>query len=191
MKNKKLQDLIELTSGSPQFRITESNEDNAPIYYFYGQQEIENDLAGIKINDENAKSICTFDDVNILNEGDVVFSLISGRTTMVRSVHQGYLYTQNYVKLEPKEEIDKKYLIYILNESEHIKKQWLMGLQGSAVLKHTVKQLRELELPKLHERDKQQAIGNIYFDQLRLQALKNRAANTERIITLGKLKEVN
>ncbi|MBQ9278591.1 MAG: restriction endonuclease subunit S [Lachnospiraceae bacterium] len=190
MKKRKLEDLIELTSGSPQFRITESTEDNAPIYSFYGQQEIENDLAGIEVNTENAKSICTFDDVNILNEGEVVFSLISGRTALVRSAHQGYLYTQNYVKLVPKEEIDIKYLIYILNESEHIKKQWLMGLQGSAVLKHTVKQLRELELPKLHDLDKQQTIGNIYFCQLRLQALKNRAANTERIITFEKLKEV-
>lgn len=190
MKNKKLQDLIELTSGSPQFRITESSEDNAPVYYFYGQQEIENDLAGIEFNGEDAKSICTFDDVNTLNEGDVVFSLISGRTSLVRSVHQGYLYTQNYVKLEPKEIIDKKYLIYILNESEYIKKQWLMGLQGSAVLKHTVKQLRELELPKLHELDKQKAIGNIYFDQLRLQAIKNRVADAEKIITFEKLKEV-
>lgn len=187
---KKLQDLTEITTGSPQFRIAESIKENALVYYFYGQQEMENDLVGIELNKEDAKTIRTLDRVNTLKEGDVLFSLISGRTTVVKAIHQGYLYTQNYVKLEPGSKLDKQYLVYLLNESDYIKKQWLMGLQGSAVLKHTVKQLRELELPKLHSMEKQKTIGNIYFDQLRLQALKIRVADTEKIITFEKLKEV-
>ncbi|MDO5814648.1 MAG: hypothetical protein Q4Q18_03325 [Methanobrevibacter sp.] len=188
---KKLQDLIQLTSGSPQFRITESLDKDAPSYCFYGQQELENDLVKEQIIAENAKKITTLDSVNTLNEGDVVFSLISGRTTIVGAEHNGYLFTQNYVKLVPQIDIDKKYLVYLLNESNFIKKQWLRELQGSAVLKHTVKQLRELKLPELHSYKKQTVIGNIYFEQLRLQALKKRVADTEKILALEKIRRLN
>lgn len=187
---KKLQDVIQLISGSPQFRIVESHAENSPVYYFYGQQELENDLTGIELNCESAKEISTMDDVSLLKEGDVLFSLISGRTTVVRKVHQGYLYTQNYVKLLPGANIDKKYLVFLLNENDFIRKQWLIGLQGTAVLKYTVKQLRELELPQLPSYEKQKVIGNIYFGQLRLQALKVRVAENERLLVLKKLKEV-
>lgn len=186
----RLGDIIEIVSGSPQFRINESQLEEAPTYVFYGQQEIENDLVGIEVNKENPKTIRTMDNISKLDAGDVLFSLISGKTTIVRDIHRGYLYTQNYVKLLPGNSIDKKYLVYILNESEYIKRQWRIGLQGSFVLKHTVGQLRELELPKLHSYEKQNIIGNIYFDQLRLQGLKNRVADAERILTFEKLKEI-
>ena len=78
-----------------------------------------------------------------------------------------------------------KYLLKILP------KLWSKGLQGSAVLKHTVKQLRELELPKIHSYEKQKIIGDIYFKQLRLQALKMRVADAEKLLTIEKLKGVN
>lgn len=64
------------------------------------------------------------------------------------------------------------------------------GLQGSAVLKHTVKQLRELELPNMHTYDKQKIIGDIYFNQQQLSALRMRVANTEQILLIEKLKGV-
>ena len=91
----------------------------------------------------------------------------------------------------PQERIDGNYLVYLLNESEFIKRQWLKELQGSAVLKHTVKQLRRLELPKLHSCEKQKIIGDIYFKQLRLHALKTRVAELEKVLTIEKLKEVD
>jgi hypothetical protein len=49
--------------------------------------------------------------------------------------------------------------------------------------------LRELELPKLPSIEKQKIIGEVYFNQLRLQALRNRAASTETNIVLEKIKE--
>lgn len=187
----RIKDIITIVTGTPQFRINESEVNNAPTYYFYGQQELENDLVGLELNLESAKVISTMDELSLVKEGDILFSLISGRTTVVGKKHQGYLYTQNYVKLIPKEGVDSKYLVYLLNENESIKKQWSKGLQGSIVLKHTVKQLRELEIPQLHSYDKQKIIGDIYFKQLKLRALKIRVANTERLLILEKLKEVN
>lgn len=185
---KRLESQVEFASGSPQFRIKEVFDDKAPLYTYYGQQDIENDLVGMDSNDSDSKQVRTFDKVNTLCEGDIIFSLISGKSTIVGANHQGYLYTQNYVKLVTNEKIDSKYLVYLLNEDKFIKKQFQMGLQGSQVLKYTLKQMKELELPNLSPIEKQQIIGEIYFNQLRLEALRNRVANLETMIVLEKLR---
>lgn len=185
---KRLDNVVESVTGSPQFRIKEAFEDKAPLYSYYGQPDIEDDLVGIDSNASDSKQVRTFDKLNTLCQGDVVFSLISGRSTIVGAIHQGYLYTQNYVKLVPNEKVDSKYLVYLLNEDKFLKKQFQIGLQGSQVLKYTLKQVKELELPDLPTIDKQRIIGELYFNQLRLQALRNRVANTETTIVLEKLR---
>lgn len=185
----KLSEVAEFVSGSPQFRITEVLDMNAPLYTFYSQPDILNDLIDIVPSNVDNKHVRTRDKVNTLHSGDVVFSLISGTSAIVRKEHDGYLYTQNYVKLIPNEDVDSRYLVYLLNEDKSIKKQFLIGIQGSQVLKYTLKQLKELELPKLPSIEKQQTIGEVYFNQLRLQALRNRAANSEKTILLAKLEE--
>ena len=186
---KKLSEMVEFVSGSPQFRIIEVFDVNAPLYIYYGQSNIDDDLVDIVSSNVDNKQVRTQDKVNTLYTGDVIFSLISGISTIVRKEHEGYLFTQNYVKLIPNENVDSKYLVYLLNEDKFIKKQLLMGLQGSQVLKYTLKQVKELELPELPSIGKQQIIGEVYFNQLRLQALRNRAANSETIILLAKLEE--
>ena len=118
------------------------------------------------------------------------FSLITGIATIVSKEHEGYLYTQNYVKLLPSHNIDSKFLVYLINESKTIKKQFMVGLQGSQVLKYTLKQLKELDMPKIPSVNKQKIIGQVYFNQLRLQALRNRVAELETTIRLAKLEEV-
>lgn len=188
---KRIDNVVKFVSGSPQFRIQEVSDEKAPIYTYYGQSDMEEDLVCINSNSSNSKQVRTFDKVNTLCEGDVVFSLISGRTTIVNANHHGYLYTQNYVKIITKGKIDSKYLVYLLNEDKFIKKQFLMGLQGSQVLKYTLKQLKDLEFPELPTTKKQQIIGDIYFNQLRLEALRHRVANSETAIVLEKLREVN
>ena len=65
----------------------------------------------------------------------------------------------------------------------------MMGLQGSQVLKYTLKQLKELEIPKMPSIDKQRIIGQVYFKQLRLEALKQRAAKLKSTIILANLEE--
>lgn len=186
----KLNDVVEFVSGSPQFRISEVFDVSAPLYTYYGQLDMADDLVDMVSNIDH-KEMRTKDKVNTLYIGDVIFSLISGDATIVRKAHEGYLYTQNYIKLIPNENIDSKYLVYLLNENKSIKKQFLMGLQGSQVLKYTLKQLKELKLPGLPSIEKQQVIGEIYFNQLRLQSLRNRVANSETTILLTKLEEAS
>lgn len=185
----KLSKRVEFVSGSPQFRITEVLDRNAPLYTYYGQSDIDDDLVDLLSPAVSSKQVRTQDTVNTLLEGDVVFSLISGVATLVRKAHEGYLYTQNYVKLIPNKTIDPKFLIYLLNEDKSIKKQLLRGLQGSQVLKYTLRQVKELVLPELPSLKKQQLIGDVYLSQLRLQTLRSRAANAETTLLLAKLEE--
>ena len=187
----KLMNMVEFISGSPQFRIVENLFEEAPLYTFYSQTDLSDDLVGLVMNDADNKQIRTFDKVNTLSEGDVVFSLISGTASLVRDTHIGYLYTQNYVKLVPKENIDPKYLVYLLNCEKKIKKQFMVGLQGSQVLKYTLKQVKELEIPALPSMERQKIIGDIYIKRLRSEALCIRAAESQTTIILKQLEEAS
>ena len=96
--------------------------------------------------------------------------------TIVSEKHEGYIYTQNYVKLNLNDDIDSRYFVFLINESKDIRKQLTIGLQGSQVFKYTLKQLKDINLPKMPLIEKQKIIGEIYFKQLRLTALKNKVA---------------
>ena len=80
-------------------------------------------------------------------------------------------------------------MVYLLNENKAVRKQFARGMQGSQVLKYTVKQVKELEIPAFPSLDRQKIIGDIYFKQLRLAAIKERAIRFENAITLQKLEE--
>lgn len=190
-KSKTLVELIDLVPGSSQFRITESlNDENSPSYLLYSQQSLREDLQGIyDIEDPDNKVIRTFDDVTTLNDGDIVFSLISGIAAIVNKNHEGNLYTQNYVKLIPRINIDSKFLVYCLNENKIIRRQLQNGMQGSIVMKHTLKQLKEVTFPDIPELLRQKSIGEIYLKQLRLNALRYRVAELEKTKIFNLLEE--
>ena len=187
----KLSKLVELVSGTPQFRIVEVSNPKAPVFTYYTQTDLNDDLVGIISSDVDNKQVRTNDKVSTLCSGDVLFSLITGKATIVRKEHEGYLYTQNYVKLLHAEDIDSKFLVYLMNESKAIRKQLMLGLQGSLVLKYTLTQLRDLEIKKIPSIDKQKIIGQVYFNQLRLKALRNRVTELEAKIRLADLEEVS
>lgn len=188
---KKLNELVKLVSGTPQFRINVIFDEKTPLFIYYSQTDLTDDLVGIISGNLDNKQVRTNDKVNTLCNGDVVFSLITGIATLVRKEHEGYIYTQNYVKLIPSHNIDSKFLVYLINENKIIRKQLMMGLQGSQVLKYTLKQLKVLEIPEIPTKDKQKIIGQVYFNQIRLQALRKRAAELETAIILSKLEEVS
>ena len=99
------------------------------------------------------------------------------------------MYTQNYIKLFTDGSIDPAFLVYLLNEDQDVGRQLHVGLQGSSVMKYTVKQLKGLEISSLPSLEKQKVIGDIYLKQLKLEALKNRVAEAEKKILLYKLEE--
>lgn len=184
-------EIVELNSGTPQFRIKESLDTGAPTYFFFGQPELEDDLAEIETHSSGKKQVRTFDSVATLGSGDLVFSLISGKATIARSGHSGYLFTQNYVRLAPTPQIDAGYLAYMLNEDADIKRQLQTTSQGSATLKFTIRQLSDLLFPIPPSIERQRVIGELYFNQLRLAALKKRIAAAETTLLIEKIKGAN
>lgn len=186
---KTLNELVSFSSGSPQFRITESLDRDAPCYRYYSQNDLRDDLSGLCSLDVLAKEVRTKDKVHTLAAGDVVFSLIAGKAAIVRSEHKGYLYTQNYIKLRPIAAMDAVFLTYLLNEDRFIQKQFFIGLQGSQVLKYTLQQLKGICVARLPSLDRQRQIGELYLQQLHLTALKKRAAKWEKIIFMAQLAE--
>lgn len=188
---KSIEDYLKIESGSPQFRIKISADPNSPKYLMYSQSDLINDLNQVKGSDDETAVIKTFDELKLLHAGDVVFSLISGEASLVTQEHEGYLYTQNYLKLVTNGLLDSRYLVYLLNNSVDIKKQLFVGNQGSIVKKITVKQIRGLTIPDLPSIEKQRLIGSIYFNQLKLQALKQEQLALQTKKTLHLLKEHN
>ena len=178
-------------SGTPQFRIAEDISGSAPLYYFYAQADIESDLRGLSETSAPKKQIRTFDSVVTASTGDVVFSLLSGTAAMVRAEHNGYLLTQNYVVIAPANGIDARYLVYMLNECRDVRNQLRMSQQGSATMKYTLKQLKELRLPRLPSQERQRLIGELYLDQLRLHELRKRASGLETVLVLETLREAD
>nr|WP_260337737.1 restriction endonuclease subunit S [Pasteurella testudinis] len=171
--------MVRFISGSPQFRITESTDNSAPVYIWYAQHHLAADLSDMATMPSESKSVTTFDKVCLLAAGDVVFSLLSGKAAIVGEQHEGMIQTQNYIKLLPKQGLDAAFLVYLLNENRHIKKQWAAALQGSSVLKYTLAQLKALTITALPPIEQQKIIGNIYLMQQRVQALKQQAAERE------------
>ena len=185
----KLTHYAELLGGTPQFRIVEAASQGAPLYNVFGQNDLLEDLTGIKNHSIENKRVRTNDDVCTLANGDILFSLISGTATIVSKEHEDFLYTQNYVKLLTDAGINEKFLVYLLNENSFIKKQFQVGLQGSSVLKYTVKQLRTIQLPNLPSLNRQKLIGEIYWKQMRVEALKHRVAQSETELIFRQLEE--
>ncbi|WP_165090750.1 restriction endonuclease subunit S [Neisseria yangbaofengii] len=186
MKHTFLGDLAQFQSGTPQFRITESSKPSDPIYDYYTQSDLDADFWRIETPTAQ-KQVRTADSVALLNAGDTLFSLISGRAVRVQAIHQGRLYTQNYIKLTPTPELDANYLVYLINENAEIARQFGLGLQGSQVLKYTVRQLKALQLPALPSLKQQEIIGSIYLKSQRLTTLKKQIADNEHRLILARL----
>ena len=187
----KVTEFITFESGSPQFRIKETVDKAAPLYFFYGQNELENDLSQIEMNQSETKSIRTFDPVLTVAEGDIVFSLISGKAAIVGKNHAGFLITQNYLRLVVDTPVIPSYIVYLLNEALSIKHQFQLSLQGSSTLKYTVKQVKELRLPALPTIERQSLIGKLYLKQLHLEALQKHLIELKTKRLLFQLKEAS
>ena len=73
-------------------------------------------------------------------------------------------------------------MAYLINENQSIKRQFKQNLQGSQVIRYSLKLLKEIVLPELPPIEIQRVIGDIYFKQLLLRSLRQRVAeNTYRL----------
>ncbi|WP_251421366.1 restriction endonuclease subunit S [Veillonella agrestimuris] len=185
-----IKELFHSNTGISQFRLEESTADNATLHTFYGQIELEEDLTGVADSNAERKQIKLVKSNSKLEAGDLIFSTISGKATVVNPSHEGYIFTQNYVRMVPlkRKEVDNRYIAFLINENTDIKKQFQQNLQGTKVIRYSLSMLKEIQLPKLPNIEIQRLIGDIYYKQQKLKALKYQVADYEymRDITLLK-----
>ena len=180
-----IQNIFHSNTGISQYRIEESNRSDAKVYTLYGQNELYEDLYGVPgaMSDRKQIRVDGMGPGAIAREGDLLFSTISGESTIVSAEHDGYVFTQNYARMEPMSRlVDRKYMAYLINENQSIKRQFKQNLQGSQVIRYSLKLLKEIALPELPSIEIQRVIGDIYFKQLLLRSLRQRVAeNTYRL----------
>ena len=180
-----IQNVFHSNTGISQYRIEESNSPDANVYTLYGHNELYEDLYGVPgaMSDRKQIKVDGMGPGAIAKEGDLLFSTISGEATIVSVEHDGYVFTQNYARMEPMSRlVDRKYMAYLINESQSIKRQFKQNLQGSQVIRYSLKLLKEIALPELPSIEIQRVIGDIYFKQLLLRSLRQRVAeNTYRL----------
>ena len=180
-----IQNVFHSNTGISQYRIEESNRSDAKVYTLYGKNELYEDLYGVPgaMSDRKQIKVDGMGPGAIAKEGDLLFSTISGEATIVSSEHDGYVFTQNYARMEPMSRlVDRKYMAYLINENQSIKRQFKQNLQGSQVIRYSLKLLKEIVLPELPPIEIQRMIGDIYFKQLLLRSLRQRVAeNTYRL----------
>lgn len=184
-----LAEIAEIKSGVPESRLKKSSIGKGSYHYLYSQADLNDDLMGLNVSNKEGDLIKVNEKAILLDTNDLVFSLISGKAAIIHSFHMGYVITQNFVKITPFKAVDAKFIAYLINENSDIRHQLIVGKQSSSILKFSVSQLASLYLPALPSLEKQQIVGDIYFKQLKLSALKKRHADLETTLVLGELKE--
>lgn len=182
--------MFKTEAGSPQFRFRESSNPKDPVYLCYSSENLEADLS--LENDAESefliRKIRTAEPVKTLKTGDVIYSLTSRKAAVVQDLHDGYLFTQNFVRFLPDETIDPTYLVYLLNEDSSIARQLRQDGNEEIRPRVNVKRLSALTLPELPDLKTQKIIGSVYLAQKKLNRLKKEVADLEQKVLISVLK---
>lgn len=189
-KIEKLEDILTVKIGR---NLSRRNEKNDLTLVAYSYEDLMNDL-DVSFLESQASSYNTNSDHKsgyLSSAGDVVFSFVSSKAGIVSELNQGKIINQNFAKLIIKSDyLDKHYLCYVLNESNSMKKQMAISMQGSTVPKLTPAILKGLEI-KLPTIEKQRTIGKAYFSLRKRQALAKRQIELEEQLYLEVLKQLD
>ncbi|MDH6598069.1 restriction endonuclease subunit S [Bacillus aerius] len=184
----KLEQIITIKMGKNQSR---KNEHDYADLSTYSYEDLMKDLDGAYLDsivNEKESTLLTVDPY-LTTVCDVVFSFVSSVAGIVSIETQGKVMNQNFAKLIiDTDKLDKHYLCYVLNESQFMKKQMAVSMQGSTVPKLTPGIFRGLEV-RLPSIEKQKMIGRAYFHFRKRQALMKKQAKLEEQLFLEVLKQ--
>jgi restriction endonuclease S subunit len=180
-----------LESGAPPGRIKETSHKDAPSYFYYSQDDLIDDLnfTTREKDPSKLKQISTLDKIRTIHEGDLVFSLMNPIAALVSKEHDGYLITNNFVRIQLAENIYPAYALYYLNESDDFKKQIMKEMSGIVVKKITLSQFQKVVWPEFPSLEKQKIIGDVYLAQKKLAALKREKIELQEMKTIALLKK--
>lgn len=183
----RLEDIVTVIVGRNISRVSKEQDVTIDTYTY---EHLMNDLDGGFPN-SNAIGTHRADDTDnhLSNPGEVVFSFVSSKAAIVSDLNKGKLINQNFAKLIiENKKMDHRYLCYVLNESDAIKKQMAISMQGSTVRKLTPAILKALDI-KLPSKEKQQKIGKAYMMIKKRQALAKKQIDLEETLYLETLKK--
>ena len=83
-----IKDIFHSNTGVSQYRLEESLSKDAVLYTLYGQNELYEDLSGVPGNMSDKKQIRTEYKGTTLQQGDLIFSTISGMAALVNVDHR-------------------------------------------------------------------------------------------------------
>lgn len=170
----KLEDVVEIKSGSLLKRIKES--DNGIDYFVYDQYMFKDDMGNYKESDITHKLIKIDENssVTTVEEGDVILNLMTGECVVTKKRNYKILLPYNYAILIPKNFFTKNYLAFWFNYSEEAIQQISKLSQGSTkVKKLTLSKLKSFNIKPAAQK-KQELISKIYSKQIQLNKLRNR-----------------
>lgn len=186
----KLEDIVTAKVGR---NLSRGNGKNDLTLVAYSYEDLMNDLDGAFLDSQASahNESSNHNDSHLSSVGDVVFSFVSSKAGIVSNLNKGKIINQNFAKLIIEHDyLDSRYLCYALNESNSMKKQMAISMQGSTVPKLTPSILKELEI-NLPPIEKQRMIGNAYFILRKRQALAKKQAELEEYLFLEVLKRLD
>ncbi|WP_313150488.1 restriction endonuclease subunit S [Lysinibacillus capsici] len=144
---------------------------------FYTFDDLNFDLNHIE--DEYLKQNGNLQTNHQTQRGDIVFSFVGTKATVVTENNQGKLLNQNFAKIIIDVSlIDPYYFCYALNESTYIHKQKHALMQGTNLPKMTPAILKDLSInfPNIKQ---QERIGRAYFNLCKRQYLLKQQSDLE------------
>ena len=186
----KLKDIVTVKVGRNISRIKEKQDLTSNTYTY---EDLMDDLNGLFCNSKSSfyKEHSSDKDNHLSKSGEVVFSFVSSKAAIISDENIGKIINQNFAKLIIKDKrLDCSYLCYVLNESNTMRKQMAISMQGSTVRKLTPAILKDLEV-KLPNLEKQQTIGKAYLTLKKRQALAKQQADLEEQHYLEILKRLD
>ncbi|WP_125771123.1 restriction endonuclease subunit S [Companilactobacillus furfuricola] len=180
----KLKDITSIKTGLNSSRM------NDPTINYYSSNDIEFDLSHIVdskiVNDEKYSVL----DEYRAKQGSVVQSLISQETAQISAHNSGKILNQNFITFDfDDEKLDAKYLCYLLNESDEVKRQKYAVSQGSIVRKATPAMIKEFKV-NLPDIQLQKDIGQVYALTLEKRRIVTEKLNIEEQLVFTEIKQL-
>ncbi len=186
----KLEDMVTVKVGRNISRVKEQHNLTSNTYTY---EDLMDDLDGLFHHSTSSyyQAYSSDKDNHLSKSGEVVFSFVSSKAAIISDKNAGKIINQNFAKLIIKDkQLDCSYLCYALNESNTMKKQMAISMQGSTVRKLTPAILKSLDM-KLPSLDKQQTIGEAYLNVKKRQALAKKQVDLEEQLYLEVLKQLD
>ncbi|MEC5425290.1 restriction endonuclease subunit S [Virgibacillus sp. C22-A2] len=186
----KLEEFVSVRVGRNISRINEIHNQTLEIYSY---EDLTEDIDGLYLDSNSSPSHKNAEkiDVHVSEVGNVVFSFVSSKAAIVSEKNAGKIINQNFAKLMIEDKkLDPSYLCYALNESQSMKKQMAISMQGSTIPKLTPAILKSLDM-KLPSVEKQQVIGKAYLALRKRIALAKKQADLEELLFLEVLKKLD